>query len=79
MTSVLNTVLAKKDYLVGDKATYADLSFVPWFQLLPFIFNDVKVDWAGEYPNFHAWFERLQARPSVQKVVADKKAAIENH
>lgn len=79
VTSVLNTVLAKKEYLVGDKATYADLSFVPWFQLAPFIFNDVKVDWAVEYPYFHAWFERLQARPSVQKLVADKKAANENH
>lgn len=78
MTSVLNTVLAKKEYLVGDKATYADLSFVPWFQLVPAIFGDVKVDWAGEYPNFHAWFERLQARPSVQKVVAAKKAANAN-
>lgn len=78
MTSVLNTVLAKQEYLVGDKATYADLSFVPWYQL-PFIFKDVKVDWAGEYPNFYAWFERLQARPSVQKVVADKEAANANH
>lgn len=78
VTSVLNTVLAKKEYLVGDKATYADLSFVPWFQLLPLIFHDENVDWAGEYPHFHAWFEKLQARPSVQKVVEDKKAAIAN-
>lgn len=78
VTSVLNTVLAKKEYLVGDKATYADLSFVTWYQLLPFIFKDVKVDWAGEYPHFHAWFERLQARPSVQKTTEDKKAAIGN-
>lgn len=78
VTSVLNTALAKKEYLVGDKATYADLSFVPWFQLLPLIFHDEKVDWAGEYPHYHAWFERLQARPSVQKTGEDKKTAIAN-
>lgn len=78
MTSVLNTVLAKKEYLVGDKATYADLSFVPWFQLLPLIFSDETVDWAADYPHYHAWLERLLARPAVQKVVEDKKAAIAN-
>jgi glutathione S-transferase len=27
---VLDSVLAKQKYLVGDKVTIADLSFIPW-------------------------------------------------
>jgi glutathione S-transferase len=32
---VLNTALAGKRYLVGDKVTIADLSFVPWHSIIP--------------------------------------------
>jgi len=28
--SVLDGVLSKQQYLVGDKVTIADLSFIPW-------------------------------------------------
>ena len=33
--SVLNTALEGKRYLVGDKVTIADLSFVPWHSIIP--------------------------------------------
>jgi glutathione S-transferase len=32
---VLNTALEGKKYLVGDKATIADLAFVPWHSIIP--------------------------------------------
>jgi glutathione S-transferase len=32
---VLNTALEGKRYLVGDKVTIADLSFVPWHSIIP--------------------------------------------
>ena len=32
---VLNTALEGKKYLVGDKVTIADLSFVPWHSIIP--------------------------------------------
>jgi glutathione S-transferase len=32
---VLNTALEGKSYLVGDKVTIADLSFVPWHSIIP--------------------------------------------
>jgi len=35
--SVLDGVLSKQQYLVGDKVTIADLSFIPW--------NVAAVDW----------------------------------
>lgn len=33
VTKVLDTILEGKQYLVGDKVTYADLSFVTWAQV----------------------------------------------
>lgn len=36
VTMVLNNVLEGKEYLVGDKCTYADLSFVTWGKYLIF-------------------------------------------
>ena len=75
VTMVLNNALSGKEYLVGNKCTYADLAFVSWYQALPYLMGEDKFDFAGEYPNWHAWMERLVARPSVQKVTKDKAEA----
>ena len=37
-------------------------------------------DWKAEYPKSFAWHEKLIARPSVKKVMADnEKAKAEGH
>jgi len=74
VTSVLNTALEGKEYLVGDKCTYADLSFVTWASIAPFAVGPVKIDWEA-YPNYKKWLERLTARPAVKKVMEDKQKA----
>lgn len=73
VTSVLNNALEGKEYLVGDKCTYADLSFIPWATIAPFAMGEHKIDLGKEYPNYHAWMERLMARPAVKKVLAEKQ------
>ncbi|CAF9941178.1 MAG: glutathione S- transferase, nitrogen catabolite repression regulator [Alectoria fallacina] len=75
VTTVLDTILKDKDYLVGDKCTYADLSFVTWYQLAPYITGDTKIDFKGDYPHYYDWMERLTARPAVKKVLEDKQKA----
>ncbi len=66
------------EYLVGDKCTYADLAFIPWNTFIPNFGLDVDV--AKEYPNFHAWNDRLTARPAVKKVLeAWGKAKAQQH
>jgi len=70
---VLNNVLEGKEYLVGDKCTYADLSFITWAGIAPYVSGDEKIDFAEEYPNYNAWMERLMARPAVKKVMEDKQ------
>ena len=79
MISVLNKALEGKSFLVGDKCTYADLSFLPWTWMQPFILQDDTIDAEKEYPNYHAWIERLMARPAVKKVAEDKQKAIAKH
>lgn len=70
---VLNNALEGKEYLVGDKCTYADLSFVTWAGMTPYLLGDEKVDLKNDYPNYDAWIERLNARPAVKKVLQDKQ------
>ena len=72
---VLNNALEGKEYLVGDKCTYADLSFVTWSALAPFITGEQHKINFDEYPNYKAWMERLNARPAVKKVLEDKQKA----
>ena len=73
---VLNTVLEGKDYLVGDKCTYADLSFIPWSAILARLPEEFKIDSKKEFPNYDAWLERITSRPAVKKIHADKDKAM---
>ena len=76
VSQVLETYLEGRQYLVGDKCTYADLAFIPW--------QDAAVEFHGlnlakDFPNVHGWMERLKARPAVDEVLkeyARKKAEI---
>ncbi|ATZ51764.1 Bcgst21 [Botrytis cinerea B05.10] len=74
---VLDRHLKGKEWLVGDKCTYADLSFVMWNEGIPWIFGDRagELEMEKDYPNFFAWHTRLMERPSVKKVFEDKAAA----
>ena len=73
---VLDKALDGKKYLVGDKCTIADLSFVTWDTMIPFIFGDEfeGLDVEKKYPNYLAWMKGLKARESVRKVIAEKQA-----
>jgi glutathione S-transferase len=75
VTMVLDKVLGDREYLVGDKCTYADLAFVTWYDAAPYCFADEEVDLAKEFPNYGAWMGRLLARPSVQRMLENKKKA----
>jgi glutathione S-transferase len=74
VTSVLDTALEGRQYLVGDKCTYADLSFVTWAENGAFFAGD-KID-LTKYKNFSAWLQRLKERESVKSAFADKAEAM---
>jgi len=57
--------LEKSTYLAGDSISFADLNHIP------FTFYFMTTPYASvfdEYPKVKAWWERLMARPAVQRV-----------
>ncbi|KAH8651951.1 glutathione S-transferase [Tricladium varicosporioides] len=72
---VIEAHLTKKktEYLVGNKASYADLAWVTWNSLLGWLVPDLDVK--KEFPKFAEWNDKLVARPAVAKVLAEKVKA----
>ncbi len=58
---VMDAALAQRDYLAGDYSI-ADIAVYPWV---------AQHDWSGvelaPFANLQRWFERLSARPGVQR------------
>ena len=77
---MLNTALKGKDYLVGNKCTYADLAFVPWASMAGFLLKDQeKVEqMERDYPDYGKWMGRLTGREGVKKVL-EEKARVSGH
>lgn len=74
---VLNGVLEGKDWLVGEKMTYADLAFVPWNDILHQCVPMTLEDRFKDFPNVKAWHERMTARDSWKKLGEVRKKAME--
>ncbi|KAE8420728.1 glutathione S-transferase [Aspergillus pseudocaelatus] len=74
VSETMNNVLADREYLVGDKYSYADLSFVPWFGIIPWITGDA-FELEKDFPHLNAWLERIKARPAIAKALAEKAEA----
>ncbi|ODV97170.1 hypothetical protein PACTADRAFT_48917 [Pachysolen tannophilus NRRL Y-2460] len=52
-------------WLVGDRATIADLSFVPWNNVVDRIGINLKV----EYPEVYKWTKHMMRRPAVVRAL----------
>ncbi|SPO05566.1 related to theta class glutathione S-transferase [Cephalotrichum gorgonifer] len=72
VTSVLERALDGRDWLVGDKCTYADLSFIAWQRIVPRLLGDSFYD---KYPRVKAWLDRMHERPLVVKINEERRAA----
>ncbi len=68
LLEVLNTRLEERAYLVGDYSV-ADMATYPWARA--HVWARVEVD---DLPNLKAWFDRIDARPAVQKALTIPKA-----
>jgi glutathione S-transferase len=69
---VLDGILAERKYLVGEKMTYADLSYFMWNH---FISSTVEPGtWKiEEYPNFKRWHEEMAERESVKASLKERE------
>lgn len=78
VNTVIDRHLAKNGtgWLVGDKITYADLSFYTWHLLLPMLMGDDLPKATEGLTNYNEWIAKMEARPSVAKIIADRKASM---
>jgi len=70
---VLERALSKQEWLVGDKYSIADLSFIMWHTYVPSLVPDFDV--AKETPHVYAWMKNMTDRPVVKKVIAEREVA----
>ena len=55
---ILDTHLAGREFVAADRLTIADISICAYL----FFDDELGVDWK-DYPNIHAWLQRLRAQP----------------
>ncbi|EPY49156.1 glutathione S-transferase Gst2 [Schizosaccharomyces cryophilus OY26] len=77
---VLERILQNKDYLVTDKYTIADMSFINWNDLLPPLFGKGRhefkedlpqLDFEKEFSKTYAWHQSLTERPAVAAILKE--------
>ncbi|KAL3441790.1 glutathione transferase [Aspergillus insuetus] len=64
---VLNTVLEGKAWLVGDKCTFVDLSFLPWNENLGILLGATLDEVFEPFPNVQSWHDKMRSRESWVK------------
>src|SRR5574343_1115598 len=73
---VMDKRLANSPYLGGRSYSLADIAVFPWLRS----WQNQGIDWA-DYPHLKAWFDKLAARPAVQRgvqVLADLRKPLTN-
>ena len=62
---VMDRQLSTHPFMAGDAYSVADIAIFPWLRS----WQNQGIDWA-DYPHLKAWFDRIAARPAVQRGVA---------
>lgn len=57
----------KTAYLTGDTIVYADLMWATWNAFLPLLLPE-GTNVEKEFPDFHAWVQKVTSQPSVKKI-----------
>lgn len=66
VTEVLEGELAKSDWLVGNKFSYVDLSFISWYKAVSERIEEFNMD---NYPHVKKWFDAIASRPAIKMVL----------
>jgi GST-like protein len=64
---VLETQLAKGQYLIGDEYTIADMATWPWIEGYTIHYKQ-QIN-AEKFPNLKRWYSEIAKRPAVQRGV----------
>ncbi len=69
LLEVLNTRLEGRDWIAADEYTIADMMTYPWARA--YVWARASIE---GLPHLQAWFDRIDARPAVQKALSIPKA-----
>ncbi|KAJ5183127.1 Glutathione transferase [Penicillium capsulatum] len=72
VSGVLDGVLKDKQFLVDNKFSFVDLSFIPWFNIVGML----GIDLPKEFPHLAAWLDRQKARPAIEKALKKRDEVI---
>lgn len=75
VSGVLNRALAGKEWLVGEKFSFVDHAFVPWYEAVTARVIGDAFSIEHEFPNLHGWLARAKAQPGVAKALKAKADA----
>lgn len=72
--SVVNKILEGKDYLVANKFSYADISFLVWWPLVDWMSTEVPElqGWRERYPNVARWDKSIRERPAIAAALKER-------
>ncbi|EIN11266.1 thioredoxin-like protein [Punctularia strigosozonata HHB-11173 SS5] len=75
---VLESVLSKREWLVGGKMTIADISFVLWNEWAIWAFptldpaKNIELDMPRDFPAVDAWHKKMTALPEIKEPLAER-------
>lgn len=75
VSKVLDRWLEKREWLVGDKLTFADLAFIPWQNAAQKFFSEEGFD-QNEFPHVRRWLNRMNERPIVKDLAEKQEQAM---
>jgi GSH-dependent disulfide-bond oxidoreductase len=67
LLNVIDTRLNKRDFLVGDQLTIADIATFPWVVCLGMYYEASEALQLAEYKNVNRWMMQLIERPAVAR------------
>ncbi|KZT58761.1 glutathione S-transferase [Calocera cornea HHB12733] len=72
---VLEAVLGKQKWLVGDKMTISDISFLPWNDLA---FSTILEDYpiADKFPAVYNWQALMSSSPPIKAAIQERAAIV---
>jgi GST-like protein len=62
---VMDRQLAERHYIAGASYSIADIAIFPWLRG----WQNQGIDWV-DYPRLKRWYDRIEARPAVQRGIA---------
>jgi len=74
LLKVLDTQLSKNAYVAGADYSIADMAVFPWINGLIVSYKQEAL--LADYPHIRSWFDKIAARPAVQKGLTIGREAI---